>query len=104
MDFLEKSQSTLAKRLSLGTFRLGVTLSAVVRFLDPDIEVVLKAEDDGSGQLVRYYEKLGFETREGTPPKLVRDTSTEMRGNMRRILQRCVEGVATASETPVKQR
>ena len=104
IDFLEKSLSTRAKRLSLGTFMLGVTLSAVAPFLDPGIEVVLKAEDDGSGQLVRYYEKLGFETREGTPPKLVRNTSTEMRGTMRRILQRCVEGVATASETPVKQR
>ena len=95
MDFLEKSQSTLAKRLSLGTFMLGVTLSVVVRFLDPDIEVVLKAEDDGSGQLVRYYQKLGFESN---------DNSKKMRGNVRLVLPRCVEGVTTASETPMKQR
>ena len=120
IDFLEKTLSTCAKRLSLGKFMLGVTLSAVAPFLveegrrgaqgdaqgrvDPGCEVVLKAEDDGSGQLVRYYERLGFETKEGTPRKPIRDTSKEMRGKMSRILHGCVEGVATASETPVKQR
>ena len=95
VDFLEKSLSTLAKRLSLGTFMLGATLSVVAPFLDPEIEVALKAEDDGSGQLVRYYQKLGFESK---------GNSRDMRGNMRIVLSRCVEGVTTASETPTKQR
>ena len=95
VDFLEKSHSTFAKRLSLGTFMLGVTLSFVAPFIDPDIEVFLRAEDDGSGQLVRYYQKLGFESK---------GTSRDMTGNMRIVLPRCVEGVTTASETPTKQR
>ena len=95
VDFLEKSYSTLAKRLSLGTFMLGVALSFVAPFLDPDIDVFLRAEDDGSGQLVRYYQKLGFESK---------GNSRDMRGNMRIVLSRCVEGVTTASETPTKQR
>ena len=74
---------------------LGVSLSALAPFLHPDTEVVLAAEDAGSGQLVRYYEKLGF---------LRKGNAKDMSGNMRLILQRCVQGVTTPSETPVKQR
>ena len=108
VSFLEKDRTVRTRGImNLGQSLLAVSLRAMMPFCAPDADVVVQAADDGSGRLLRYYQKLGMKV-DGTARV---DSATPMRASLAHILRTCspsgesgAAGALSVSEDVTRKR
>ena len=108
VSFLEKDRTVRTKGImNLGQSLLAVSLRAMMPFCAPDADVVVQAADDGSGRLLRYYQKLGMKV-DGAARV---DSATPMRASLAHILRTCspsgesgAAGALSVSEDVTRKR